>query len=423
MRLSCVNNVDKIIESMKKYYWLVALLPLFGAASCANDTIDEPQNTSAKAGEIAFAPTFDRNTRSASLYDSNNIPSHFTVGAFHIDSVGDRKPFFLGDEYQNQGGQWVNNSGTRYWPDGGSTDFYALVMDQKPASADNDIQWNDMVLKYGSIKTHNLPSPYINHYLIANDARQQYDLLYAVKKNQKRSANPVPLNFRHALAQVVFDAQNVSKNIYVEISGVSIEKLVMDIGVTLPNKTTDAASLDNDSTFAAISPWTYKGYTRGNSFANFDKVGIAGNPDESAAPVPLTTQDASLAMLLSPIQGDVSNPRTYPQYQPNPANPGIGNGGSCLKVNCTIWEVHDPAKGHDPNTDVELWGGKQGAPKELIIPIDITQWQQGKRYIYTLVFGKGNGGYDPATDQPVLTPITYNITVDDFVDVINKVKG
>ena len=46
----------------------------------------------------------------------------------------------------------------------------------------------------------------------------------------------------------------------------------------------------------------------------------------------------------------------------------------------------------------------------------------GKKYIYTFVFGEGNGGYDGGADpddpspseEPVLTPITYTVTVDDF---------
>ena len=75
--------------------------------------------------------------------------------------------------------------------------------------------------------------------------------------------------------------------------------------------------------------------------------------------------------------------------------------------------------------DVCLWGkqDEEGAwtTKELAIPVAF-DWQQGKKYVYTLVFGEGNGGYDPDPEpdpdpedpDPVLVPITFEITVDDF---------
>ena len=46
-------------------------------------------------------------------------------------------------------------------------------------------------------------------------------------------------------------------------------------------------------------------------------------------------------------------------------------------------------------------------------------WKQGKRYIYTLIFGEG-GGFNPDPDpenpEPVLVPITFDVTVDEFVE-------
>ena len=71
-----------------------------------------------------------------------------------------------------------------------------------------------------------------------------------------------------------------------------------------------------------------------------------------------------------------------------------------------------------------MWGKENAGTyvaKELAIPADFT-WEQGKKYIYTFVFGKGNGGYDPDPDPsdpatPVLVPITFDITVDDFIPV------
>ena len=41
-----------------------------------------------------------------------------------------------------------------------------------------------------------------------------------------------------------------------------------------------------------------------------------------------------------------------------------------------------------------------------------TGWEPGKRYIYTLIFG---GGYDK-NGNPILTPITFEPTVEDWKD-------
>lgn len=49
-------------------------------------------------------------------------------------------------------------------------------------------------------------------------------------------------------------------------------------------------------------------------------------------------------------------------------------------------------------------------------------WKQGKRYVYTLIFGEG-GGFNPENPdpenpdpEPVLVPITFDVTVDNFVE-------
>jgi hypothetical protein len=61
--------------------------------------------------------------------------------------------------------------------------------------------------------------------------------------------------------------------------------------------------------------------------------------------------------------------------------------------------------------DLELWNGEVAIPAAF-------DWKEGKKYVYTFVFGEGNGGYTPGGD-PVLAPVTFNVTVDDFVPVTN----
>lgn len=436
------------MKNMKKFIYFLAALPLAGITACSQDDQPLPANpASAVKSEIAFAPTFDRSTRAATSYDSNHIPDQFTVGAFHFDSLGYRKPFFTGDKYVKSGSDWVNSTGTRYWPDGGSNDFYALVFEKNPDAADHTVNWKENPLPLGkqvvdgktidvyqymtkdqiakAERNGQSIAPAVSNYTISNDARNQYDLLYAVTKGRTKDMGTIPLNFRHALTQVVFNAMNVSPNIYVEISGVSIGNLCMECEVDLPDATTSPSTVSDSTTWAS---WVQRPNTyRQKSYAQLDSVvGIPGNTDETIAPTHLTDNGNSLAMLLVP--SPIGNNQTmagqktghlYFPYQPNTSKPMLGKGGNYIGINCTIWAVADPSKGHVKTEDVELWGGKDGTPKELLVPVDISNWRQGKKFTYTLLFGKGNAGFNPENDTPVLAPLTFSVTVDDMVDVVN----
>ena len=46
-------------------------------------------------------------------------------------------------------------------------------------------------------------------------------------------------------------------------------------------------------------------------------------------------------------------------------------------------------------------------------------FEKGKKYIYTLVFGKANGGYDE-DGEDILVPISFTVSVDDFTTVVEK---
>ena len=165
---------------------------------------------------------------------------------------------------------------------------------------------------------------------------------------------------------------------------------------------------------------TWAALTQGTEQYNVDfaKTKVPGNNTL----VSLTTANEtgkeynSNAMLLLPQNTTAWKPND------NPLPGATGNTGSYLLVDCAIFNVAgtDYAEGDD----VCLWGEPQGSgwtTKELAIPVAF-DWQQGKKYVYTLVFGEGNGGYDPDPEpdpdpedpDPVLVPITFEITVDDF---------
>ena len=102
-------------------------------------------------------------------------------------------------------------------------------------------------------------------------------------------------------------------------------------------------------------------------------------------------------------------------------------GTARLLVNCQI---------KDTDSDIQLWP-EEGEFGDVAISLSNPtndpnkedgdtshdRWMQGKKYIYTLIFGEG-GGYKPDPDDPdepdkptpVLVPITFTVTVDEFQD-------
>ena len=310
-------------------------------------------------------------------------------------------------------GNWTNTSGTRYWPET-AVDFYAYV------NAGTSYKW--------SVNEGKATAKFEN-FAVNGTVAEQVDLLYAVKTNQSKTD--------HALSQIVFQAKNTNANLYVEIAGVSVANVGGTNTFTFPsantetniehnNYDTDGDGVYETGEFGSINydgSWgAWDNLTSGTEKydVDFTKTPVPGNNTLVA----LTTANEtgkeynSNAMLLLPQKTNAWNPET------NPLPGAAGNTGSYLLVDCAIFNVagDDYADG-----DVCLWGEPQGSgwtTKELAIPVAF-DWQQGKKYVYTLVFGEGNGGYDPDPDpdpdpedpDPVLVPITFEITVDEFVPV------
>lgn len=378
-------------------------------ASCSQD---ETIGINHDGDEITFNVVTNNATRAADVYCNQNLP-----GGFYVSAISDGKTYIDKDYVTGSNGNWTNTSGTRYWPET-AVDFYAHV------NGGDAYKWNN-------------GSPKFEGFTVNNTVGSQVDLLYAVKKNQSKTNGTVNLNFRHALSQIVFQAKNTNANLYVEIAGVSVANVGGTNTFTFPsadtetniehkNYDTDGDGVYETGEFGSINynaSWgSWAALTQGTEQYNVDfpKTPVPG----TNTLVALTTKNEdgkeynSNAMLLLPQKTTAWDPEA------NPLPGATGNTGSYLLVDCAIFNVagDDYADG-----DVCLWGKLQeGAwtTKELAIPVAF-DWQQGKKYVYTLVFGEGNGGYDPDPDpdpdpedpDPVLVPITFEIEVDEFVPV------
>lgn len=379
-------------------------------ASCSQD---ETIGINHDGDEITFNVVTNSATRAADVYCNQNLP-----GGFYVSAISDGKTYIDKDYVTGSNGNWTNTSGTRYWPET-AVDFYAHV------NGGDAYKWNN-------------GSPKFEGFTVNNTVGSQVDLLYAVKKNQSKTNGKVNLNFRHALSQIVFQAKNTNANLYVEIAGVSVANVGGTNTFTFPSENTEtnidhkdydtngngvyetgefgSITYDDDSwgSWVALTQGTEK-YD-----VDFPKTPVPGNNTLVALTTTKNVADKeynSNAMLLLPQETTAWDPETYPL-------PGTGNKGSYLLVDCAIFNV---AGDEYAGSDVCLWGEqKEGVwnTKELAIPVAF-DWEQGKKYVYTLVFGEGNGGYDPDPEpdpdpdkpDPVLVPITFEITVDEFVPV------
>ena len=376
---------------MKKFILAVPALLALAAVSCTKSEVLESND-----GEIRFNVVANNATKAADIFCNNNLPE-----AFKVYATTGSKTYIDGDDIVNNGGNWENTSGVRYWPET-AVDFYAHV------NAGTNFIWS----------TESAPT--IKDFTPSATVADQLDLLYAVKIGQNKKSTPVELNFRHALSQIVFNAKNTNENLYVEIKGVKIVNVGGTNTFTYPTTNTDSKFVSHDGTgeLPSTGAGSWAELTSGASSYEVDfttAIPVAGDADGESI-VDLTTANDSgnefnsQAMLLLPQTTTAWDPEAAPA-------PGTNNTGSYFLIDCAIWNVATDEINKDD--DVQLWG-ENGATKELAIPVTFA-WEQGKKYIYTFVFGKGNGGYDPENPDPnpedpdpVLVPIDFKITVDDF---------
>ena len=410
-------------SEMKRFIYAGVSMALVLAACSKNEVFEVNQD----GNEIQYSVVANNATKAADIYCNNNKPAEFTVFA----KSSDGKTYINGDKITTKDGNtWVNESGTRFWPNDLSLDFYAIV--------NGTITWD---------AEENAPATIVDYEVPTTVAGQQ-DLLYAVKKSQQKGApaeatKPVILNFRHALSQVVFQAKNTNENLYVEISGVKIVNVANKNTFTFPTSDTDNKTLVDYNHDGSFDSGDYESANWGTWAPLAPESGAAGSivypVTFGNVKVPGNNTNATIVNLTnnvytSPDAGDEFNanallllPQTAkawnPAEVPSPVVTGHAADGSYFLVNCAIYNIAGDE--FAATADTPLWG-TTAEHKEVAVPVEIN-WEQGKKYVYTFVFGEG-GGFDPDPDpdpdpdhpDPVLVPVTFEVSVDDFVSVANS---
>lgn len=366
---------------MKKVIFGTALASMALLSACSSD--NELANVETTANNaIGFHVVGNKAETRANIINTTEDlkKTDFNVFAYKYNNGADGE-IFMGDKenddnhlygvrikYETETNKWVYNDPNelRYWPTT-ALNFYAV----NPGST-NIFSWNftnekkQITYACSDEYVKNSKGEYYNH--------KNIDAMYAVTKNQTQTNNDgfVKFNFKHILSQVVFQAKTQYANMEVEIKALSIHNFYWGGTFTIPEG--EPSQKDWAPTTISYQP---KGFT-----AVMDESIKVAKTDE------VTNISTQGPMLFIPqkltewdLKGNIDATTTAKQ--------------SYLKITCKIKQSGAYLFGGDTTFD------------ELYVPFK-ADWQPGKRYIYTLIFG---GGYDK-DGHSILKPINFEADVE-----------
>lgn len=356
---------------------LLAALSALALAACVNDETIEMNPGNA----VAFRPSTENSTR-ATVTTSNTIQDFKVWGYYKKNDNTDYTSFMEGQEVNKAGDEWVY-SPVRFWPTSGEVDFYSV----SPASVETDITKD---------------AQQIVDYTVNTDPSKQIDLLYAVNMgcDDNYSKDGVPVNFRHALSQVVFKAKTANPSIEVEIESITLKSVMSKGTFTFPTETTTAIG-SFDTYEEAVEDGTFGKWELSKNFMDLQRYTVtldqAKTVPTDGRTIDLTTTDNGVLLLLPQILAE--NEYTYD-------NGGISETDSespSLSIRCRIYNVSGEDK-------VQVFGSYDNFDIVRDIPFEGT-WQQGRKYTYTLIFGE---------EMEDLKKVNFEASVDEFQAPLNE---
>lgn len=404
---------------MKKSLFIVAL-GAFALTSCSQDEVLDVQKDA-----VQFSVVADKASRGA--VTTTATIDNFTVTAFNVETTGggdkvNGTTFMNLNKVELKDGKWVPGI-TKFWPTEGAINFYSY--------SPSDLTGVSVAAAAQTI-THTVPTTCGN----------QIDILYALNTGLGKADGEVPVNFRHALAQIVFQAENSKSDLEVVIDGVRIVNVKNSGTFSWPTASTNTPNYTetenggtgdagNDTQLdASWGTWLLQD-TYVSHPADITQQILTG---ETAAAVALTKAADPLLVM----------PQTFIPATVEDKFMKIEAGKTFFAISCKIYSIENGT------TKTLLWPSTDGFA-EVVIPatspdkIDAKDaWKQGRKYVYTFKFGDGagyigEGGVTPSTPadpdapstdkpandpsdpnqsgDPVLVPVTFTVTVDQFQTV------
>lgn len=340
---------------MKKVLFAAAVVAALSLTACnENMVIEAPVEDAISVSAFSPVPTKGTVLTGTSL---NPYYTEFSVDAFYF-SAGET---FMNATLYDYTTKWYykNDTDVKYWPKTGYINFYGLV----PTS---DAEFTKSVTKDAQTLTVTVPAENANQkdILVAQCLNAKKDDRNGDNATSTPNSGDVPMVFRHSLSQVNFAAKNTNANLTVAITGVKI--------VNANNKAT--VSFDGTTAELAGTATTYAA-----------KLGAASYTLDATSES-LMAADGHL--ILAPQSTDKWNLKTGAE----------DNDGARFVITASIVDA----------TNVTIYSG------DIYMPVDLN-WEAGKNYIYTFVFGTG-AGYDEDGNK-VLDIITFDPSVADWTDV------
>ncbi len=355
---------------------------LYGAAisalalsACSQDTlVDAPMNQDV----ISFGITNAASSRASESYCNTNLPQNFQVSSYFTSS-GEK--YFADQAAGKLNSAWVLET-TFFWPKE-ALDFHAWKNDQGTYRYDE----TDKVGTFIGFEPK-------------SDAASQLDLIYAVRNNQTKDNKTVKLNFRHALSQIVFNADN-STNMTIRISGVHVGHLNSKGDYAMCSENTEnvyeyhETGTEPEDTHTGFGTWsnlsgnaeyatTFAAKEIGKDLVSLTSVKHTGGVDGS--------------LLLIPQE----------QTAWDPSQKGDSFNGAYFLLDIEMLNASGVDMGYT----------------QVAVPAQVN-WKQGTRYIYTFHFTENGAGFnpDPNDPKPILVKIDTDIEVDDFLPGENIEPG
>ena len=348
--------------------------------------------------EIANVETSSRNaigfnvlsnaaeTRATPTTPDNLTSTDFDVFAFTGDGTA-----FMGtssEDFGHDGVKIVHKNGKwdyddpnelRYWPNE-ALDFYAFNPTAIVGNMDSHYMWkvtkDEQKIYYSCVDEYGGTHGHENH-----------DVMYAIAKGQTKDTNSgkVKFTFKHILSQVVFKAKTQYDNMQVDIDVIKIHNFKFAGAFTLP------AAADGTGS------WSSSDLAFPHAFTVVKNANITVNSNTEATDITTNTPMLNIPQELTAWK--VSETATKSKLEAD-------NAKQCyLEIACKIRQ-----------SGAYLLGSASEY-KTIYVPFGDT-WEQGKRHIYTLIFG---GGYDDQ-GEAVLNPIQFDAETTGWVDADKDVN-
>ena len=360
---------------MMKSKYLAVALSAVALTACNNEDVLEVN----QGRGISFQVATEASTRATATTTS-------TIDNFKVWGFTDGKTLMNGIEVSKSGSEWTYD-GTIFWP-ATDVDFYSV------SPAEN----------CGGTVNITKDKQEITNFTVNTDQASQVDLLYAVNKGEKKAdheASPVSINFRHALSQIVFKAKNTNENLKVIVKGVKIANIKKAGDFTYPDAATTVHNNSTTGSIVATTQGTWSNVSTAEKFsAGMDAAGVTLDGKVETAK-DLSNATGALFMI----------PQVLTPW--NPSTEGCNKSNNVyFLLNCQILSGTDK--------DIQVWPSDADETfAEIAVPANTLTWEQGKKYVYTFIFGEG-AGYEPGENpnpDPTLVGIDFDVTVDEFIAV------